>query len=111
MAVVYLLHFSSPLAHACHYIGTARDLDHRLEQHHKGTGARLTAVLNEKGIDYTLVRTWAGGRKLERQLKGYKKARLLCPVCNPRHWITNGVAHELALVDTPDLDKLLEGEL
>jgi predicted GIY-YIG superfamily endonuclease len=111
MSVVYLLHFSAPLAHARHYIGTARDLAARLERHHKGSGARLTAVLNEKGIDYTLVRTWNGGRKLERQLKRQNNAARMCPICNPKHWITNKTAPDLVLVDTPDLDALLGGDL
>ena len=29
------------------------------------------------------VRTWDSGKGLERKLKKRKKARLLCPVCNP----------------------------
>ncbi len=29
------------------------------------------------------VRTWSGDKTLERRLKNRKKARLLCPVCNP----------------------------
>lgn len=85
---VYLLHFEQPLGdvgnphgQAQHYIGFTDDLDARLEAHRKGNGAAIMAAVSRAGIGWTLARTWAGGRDLERQLKRRKKARCLCPLC------------------------------
>lgn len=83
--VVYLLHFSSPLAHARHYLGTAKDLERRLKQHRAGKGARICAVAVEQGIELILARTWRGGRRLERALKNQHNAPRLCPVCAVCH--------------------------
>ncbi len=79
--VVYLLHFSRPLAHAKHYLGSAQNLDERLAEHQRGQGARLTQVVLELGISFECVRTWKGGRKEEREFKNWKKATALCPLC------------------------------
>lgn len=81
---VYLLHFESPISDkhtAQHYIGTALDVEARLKMHKAGKGARLTQVANERGINYTVVRTWVGGRKKERELKNRKEGPRLCPIC------------------------------
>ena len=85
---VYLIHFEQPLGdarnphgQAQHYIGFTDDLDARLEAHRKGNGAAIMAAVSRAGIGWTLARTWAGGRDLEKQLKRRKKARCLCPVC------------------------------
>ena len=89
MSVVYLLHFSEPIApgrHTTqHYLGTAEDLDARVAQHLAGTGARLCAVAKERGITFTVARVWDGGRELERQLKDRKEGPRLCPICQRRH--------------------------
>ena len=86
--VCYLLHFSDRLgnpenrhAMAQHYIGTATDLDARLAAHRAGAGARITAAAAARGIAFAVVRTWPGGRDLERRLKNRKEAPRLCPVC------------------------------
>ena len=81
--MVYLLHFSRPLAHARHYIGSTKFPDPvvRLRQHQAGAGARITQVAVESGIELQLVRIWAGGRKLERRLKRRHEAPRLCPIC------------------------------
>ena len=88
---VYLLHFDAPLgdpskAHgmAQHYIGYTDDLETRLEAHRRGNGAAIMAAVSRAGIGWQLVRTWEGGRDLERQLKRRKKARCLCPLCNEK---------------------------
>ena len=81
--MVYLLHFTEPYRHARHYLGSADDVAARIEAHTNGRGARLTQVCIEHGIGFDLVRTWQGGRDIERRLKRFKKATLLCPVCNP----------------------------
>jgi predicted GIY-YIG superfamily endonuclease len=78
---VYLLHLDIPIAHAKHYLGSAEDLDARLARHRSGNGARLLEVAHERGIGFSLVRTWEGGRELERRLKRRKNAPRLCPIC------------------------------
>lgn len=79
--VCYLIHFDEAYKHARHYLGVADDLDARLEAHRAGNGARLIQVIQSAGITWRCVRTWPGGRKLERQLKNRKEAPALCPVC------------------------------
>ena len=88
--MVYLLHFTQPLHHAQHYLGYADDLERRLERHRTGNGARLVQVCAEHGIDFVLVRTWEGGRDLERHLKNQHNGRKLCPLCNGRQQRTSG---------------------
>lgn len=92
---VYLLHLNQPLPRgvsptgkplqAAHYIGYADDLEGRLHHHRQGTGARFTQVCCERGIDWTVARTWDGeqaDRTFERRLKNGKDAKRLCPLCN-----------------------------
>lgn len=84
--MVYLLHFSRPLHHACHYIGFCADsgLYRRLKRHRRGNGARLLRACNLAGIGYVIARRWPGAdRAFERRLKRRKNAAQLCPVCNP----------------------------
>ena len=80
--MIYLLHFDQPYRHARHYLGYADDLDARLKRHRAGNGARLIEVINAAGITWRCVRTWRGGRKLERQLKRRKEGPALCPICS-----------------------------
>jgi predicted GIY-YIG superfamily endonuclease len=82
--MVYLLHFNQPYKHARHYLGSADDLDARLERHRAGNGARLIEVITQAGIGFTLARTWEGGRKEERKLKDQHNSPRLCPICNPK---------------------------
>jgi predicted GIY-YIG superfamily endonuclease len=79
--VIYLLHFHSPLKHARHYLGSTDNLDERLAAHRKGQGARLMEVIAAAGIEFTLARTWEGGRTEERKLKRRKEGPRLCPLC------------------------------
>lgn len=87
MAACYLIHFHTPIApgrHTTqHYLGYApKRLRDRIATQRKGQGARLVQVAIERGIGFTVVRTWQkGSRKLERQLKNQKNARRFCPVC------------------------------
>lgn len=82
---IYLLHFDRPYKHARHYLGSAKDLEARLESHRTGKGghrpARLMTVVREAGIGFVVARTWQGSRKREKQLKP-NRARA-CPLCNP----------------------------
>jgi predicted GIY-YIG superfamily endonuclease len=85
---VYLIHIHGRVHpdHPCrHYLGWAQDLDSRIQEHQAGTGARLLAVANERGLSWEVVRTWEGGRSLEKDLKRQKNSPRFCPICNPRH--------------------------
>ena len=81
--MIYLLHFDKPLAHARHYIGFSNNLDARLEHHRNGTGARITQVLRERGITFTLAATWKGERQDERRLHRRGKTAI-CPICTAK---------------------------
>src|SRR5215216_2264955 len=93
--VVYLVHLetklgnpTSPHGMAGHYLGTTVDLNRRLAQHRDGTGARMLAAANRLGISYDVVRTWPGGRDVERQLKRQRNAPRLYPTCVPPREVT-----------------------
>jgi predicted GIY-YIG superfamily endonuclease len=79
---VYLLHFNKPYYHAQHYIGYSDQLDKRITDHLCGMGARLIEVITIAGIEWRCVRTWPGDRHLERKLKNWHNAALLCPACS-----------------------------
>lgn len=87
MGYCYLLHFEAPIApgrHTTqHYLGyTSRRLRERIKEHRDGRGARLTQVAIERGITFTVVRTWRDtNRGDERRLKNRKEGPMLCPVC------------------------------
>jgi predicted GIY-YIG superfamily endonuclease len=82
---VYLLHFEHPYNGPMqHYVGfTASDLDQRLKDHRAGTGAVTTRRAFEQGIAFTVVRTWRGTLKLERQIKARGPGNY-CPLCPRR---------------------------
>ena len=81
LGTIYLLHFSEAYKHARHYVGFTTNLEQRLTEHAAGQGARLTQVIKEAGLSFSLARTWPGTRKTERQIKNRKEAPRLCPVC------------------------------
>ena len=79
---VYLLHFEPSYQHAAHYLGFAEDIERRVAEHRKGTGARLTQVAVEAGCALHLARVWPGAdRNLERRLKRWHSGTRLCPIC------------------------------
>ncbi len=80
-ATTYLIHFDRPYKHARHYIGSALHLEARLSHHRTGTGARLLAVIQQAGIEWSVVRTWEGDKQFERKLKNRHNAKKLCPIC------------------------------
>ena len=89
---VYLIHFETPLGdlsnprgQARHYLGYTTDLEQRLRAHRSGNGSRLMEVVAERGIGWTLARTWRGDRGLERRLKRRHNSPKLCPVCQGVH--------------------------
>ena len=91
--LVYLVHFDRPLGsgrlgQARHYLGSTRDLAQRILDHARGRGARLIEVAEDRGILWSVVRTWpcpsAGAAfALERRLKARTEAPCFCPLCNP----------------------------
>jgi|SRR5579884_2424 len=83
---VYLLHFDRPHPRGRrprHYLGWTDNLPQRLAEHRSGRSrARLMEVIADAGIGWTVARVWpSGDRRLERRLKNWKKARVLCPCC------------------------------
>jgi predicted GIY-YIG superfamily endonuclease len=90
IGTVYLLHFSEPFKHAQHYLGWAKDVDGRIAHHRAGTGARLTQVVAEAGIDMELVRTWENvTRTMERRIKNGGGLSRVCPVCKAAYDAAN----------------------
>jgi len=93
--VVYLIHFAKPLGdlanprgQAQHYLGYTEDLEQRLEAHSFGNGSAIMAAVSEAGIPWRLVRTWEGGRDVERRLKRQHNAPRLCPICKQGRQLT-----------------------
>jgi predicted GIY-YIG superfamily endonuclease len=68
-----------PNGAAQHYLGMSQDPARRLISHREGTGARMLAAAVERGIPFDIVRTWPGGRELERTMKSHHNARKWCP--------------------------------
>jgi hypothetical protein len=95
--VVYLIHFHRSYAHARHYVGFVDGgpdrLAERIERHRRGDGARLMEVVTEAGIGWDVVRTWDGGRDLERKLKNRHGAGRFCPCCNNRPKVKHEIRH------------------
>lgn len=89
--MIYLIHFDREYKGCNHYLGYTEkeNVEERFNRHKAGRGARLLKVLNDNNIDYKVVRTWDKERSFERKLKKQKKARKLCPVCNPDSWQNN----------------------
>ena len=58
-------------------------MDARIRRHQRGTsGARLMEVVKERGVTFTVARTWPGqGRDWERRLKNQGGLSRHCPVC------------------------------
>jgi predicted GIY-YIG superfamily endonuclease len=81
MPQVYLIHFEKKLHHAQHYLGYTQDLERRMKLHASGRGAKLMKAVTERGIPWSVVRTWDGGRDLETLLKTQKNASRYCPIC------------------------------
>jgi hypothetical protein len=80
---IYLLHFHQPYRHARHYTGwtATGNLAGRRTSHQHGGGARLTAVIRQAGIGFTLARTCTGDRSRERAIKRAGGTVRYCPLC------------------------------
>jgi putative endonuclease len=82
--VCYLIHFDEPIGNAQHYLGFAPDLQGRMKKHRTNKGAKITAIANNRGIGYRVVRVWKVPEpfyKSEKYLKGLGAADL-CPHCS-----------------------------
>jgi hypothetical protein len=83
-SLVYLLHLARPLpGGGRHYLGTCApgQLPVRLDRRRHGQGSKMLALANALDLGYVLVRTWPGGRALERALKARHHQDRLCPIC------------------------------
>lgn len=80
---VYLLHLDRNLSRSGHYIGfCTQSVEERLKEHGTPAGAKFTFAAAQRGIGFSVVRTWDNAtRKIERSLKNRKDARSLCPHC------------------------------
>lgn len=99
--VCYLLHFAQSIdgdkQRAQHYLGTTNNLKRRIAKHSNGTsGARLPVAFFNKGIAFTVVRTWEGGVSKERELKKRNNHPTLCPLCR-RERLNNVNANRVRL--------------
>ena len=79
----YLLHFIDPeTGQPARYQHWTTDPAARLDEHARGTGARLVEVITETGLGFTLARTWPQTtRDREDLLKHIGDARRFCPEC------------------------------
>jgi len=85
LGTIYLLHFDQPYKHARHYLGWARSLKSRLEQHQRGGGARLLQVAKRAGITWRVARTWENkDRHQERRWKKHGHQARLCTICRSK---------------------------
>jgi len=80
---VYLLHFDQPYKHARHYVGWASNVRRRLAEHEAGRGARLLAVVRERGS----AGSWPGCGQAAGPGSGRSSGRApcrQCPLCGSR---------------------------
>lgn len=82
MQGVYILEFSTEIGNQNHsakyYIGYARDIDQRLNEHKKGLGAAITRYAVENDIEFKVIVTFPGqDRSFERKLKNRKNTKLI----------------------------------
>jgi hypothetical protein len=82
-STVYLLHFEPRYKHAGHYLGSTKQTGShdRILEHLNGHGSPLIRAAIAAGCTVELVRTWKGGRELERKLKDQHHGPRLCPRC------------------------------
>lgn len=99
--MVYLIHFEKPYKHARHYIGYTRSLNQRIDRHRSGDGSPLLRAASAAGIEWSVVRTWKGGRDLERKLKNRKKASEICPCCRKERGRCKTSANKLTVTAPP----------
>lgn len=85
--VTYLVCLDRPLGsdhprgQGRHYVGMSTNLAQRIATHREGRGARMLAAAVQRGISFEVVRTWPGGREMEKRIKAQHNARRYCPRC------------------------------
>ena len=77
---LYLLRFSRPYRHVCHYALRGRPSG-AASRAQGGPGSRLLQVARVAEISWTLARTWPGGHTRQRQLKNQGGASRRSPEC------------------------------
>ncbi len=87
---VYTIHFGEGLPHGRqqptrHYTGVSYNVDARAARHQAGNGARLMAVVRERGIAWQVAeaipcKNYQDAHALERRLKQHSAGRR-CPIC------------------------------
>jgi predicted GIY-YIG superfamily endonuclease len=85
---IYVLHFETRLHHAGHYLGSTYNLDERFARHAAGQAARLTQVLAERRMTWSVAAVYEctiDCRLAEREAKRRKNTTTYCPKCNPEH--------------------------
>jgi predicted GIY-YIG superfamily endonuclease len=82
--VCYLIHFDEPVgkSHAQHYLGFAKDLRKRIEQHRTDRGAALIRSANARGIGWRVVRVWRNADADAEIALKKMIPKNLCPHCN-----------------------------
>jgi len=86
---VYLVHLDRPIGdrdnprgQAQHYFGSTEDLEERMGRHRAGRGSPLLRAAAEADDDFHIVRTWPGGRTLERTFHDAQNSPRFCPECS-----------------------------
>ena len=80
--MVYIIHFESSIAHACHYIGSTKNLKKRMAEHEKGTTTPLMREVKGRGIKWRVsIVDRQGMKQRERQIKSRGSAKRTCPIC------------------------------
>jgi predicted GIY-YIG superfamily endonuclease/GNAT superfamily N-acetyltransferase len=106
MAMLYILHLDSKLAHTQHYCGSTKNLKQRLTAHALGRAARYTQVLAERQIEWRLGGLFqcnhAVMRRLERVIKDNHRIAKFCEICTERpSTLTGTLKYEIALIPFP----------
>ena len=103
MAMLYILHLDTKLAHTQHYCGSTKNLKQRLTAHALGRAARYTEVVAERGIEWRLGGLFqcnhAVMRRLERVIKDNHRIAKFCELCTERPSTLSGtLKYEIALL-------------
>lgn len=84
---LYILHFQIRYKHAQHYIGITNNVAERNKRHIAGDAARLTQILKENKINFTMYilaefDDYTDAHNHEKKLKRMGGGRRNCPYCN-----------------------------
>jgi predicted GIY-YIG superfamily endonuclease len=84
----YVVHLHQPIRHARNYTGSAKNIAVRIGEHRAGTGAKLLAEANRRGIGWHVARLWPTQTheeawQIEIGLKNRRDSPAYCPGCTP----------------------------